>query len=110
MLQAAGLDGISVSSGFNGSTVCMNATGNNSVAAGTALGNGQFDGVGISVIQNDTSSVFQLQGYAGAPTDTNAVQNFLIGANTLSGANPGDQAYAQLISAGFTSATCATAP
>ncbi|MBS0516965.1 MAG: IPT/TIG domain-containing protein [Proteobacteria bacterium] len=109
MVQISGLDGISVGSS---STVCLNATGNTSAATGTAAGNSQYDAVGLSVLQNTTSSVFRIQGYGGPAANDAAVQTYLNGINTLSG--PAGPSIADHTSQGnvngFGAAVCATAP
>jgi hypothetical protein len=107
------LDGITVTSGTNSSTVCLNATKNTSAAAGTATVNQQFDADGMSVIQNEASSAFKIQGYSGPALDTGGeVETLLNGSNTLSG--PGGPSIAVIQNGnttGFTGATsCPTAP
>ncbi|MBS0590492.1 MAG: IPT/TIG domain-containing protein, partial [Proteobacteria bacterium] len=114
MQQISSQDGMTVGSA---GTVCLNATGNTSAAAGTAAGTSLYDMTGLSVLQNTTSSVFQIQGYGGSATNDTAVQTYLAtnpGApnNVLSG--PAGPAIADHTSQGntngFGTATCSTAP
>jgi hypothetical protein len=114
------LDGITVSSATNSSVVCLNATQNQSTAAGTAAANGQFDAVGLSVVQTAPSSTFHIQGYSGPANDGGGqVETFLNGQNTLAGPGGGSIAVIQNGNAlGFTAppngpngpTSCPTAP
>ncbi len=114
MVSTASIDAIAVQSGSDGSTVCLNATGNTATAAGTALVNQQFDADGLTVAQGAATSVFQIQGYTGTAASLPAVQSFLTGQNTLTGAGPtgiGAGAFINDGGPGFTGATsCPTAP
>jgi len=113
MIQASSLDAITVATNSNNSRVCLNVSGNTSAAAGQTPTNGWgYNSAGISVLQNaPTSATFQLQGYGGAATDTNAVQTYLISTNTLSGPTVADKAVAVINPGpGFVAATCAVAP
>ena len=114
MIQASSLDAVTVSTNSNGSKVCMNATGNTATAAGVSPTNGwPYNSAGMSVLQNSPggTSVFQIQGYAGASSDTNAVQTYLQSINTLTGPTPADKSVAQMNPGnGFTAAACPTAP
>ncbi|MBS0582315.1 MAG: IPT/TIG domain-containing protein, partial [Proteobacteria bacterium] len=114
MVQISSQDGMTVGSA---GTVCLNATGNTSVAAGTAIGTSLYDMTGLSVLQNTTNSVFQIQGYGGSATNDAAVQTYLAtnpGApnNVLSG--PAGPAIADHTSLGningFGTGTCNVAP
>ena len=108
MAQPTGIDGITV---LSSATICLNATGNSAAAAGLAVQNGLFDGVGMSVLQNTSTSVFKIQGYS-VSNDT-GVQNYLVSSNT-SFSGPGGATFADSASAGnpgfANAASCPIAP
>lgn len=110
------LDAITVASGTNNSKVCLNATANSSHAAGTAAVNGQFDADGMSVIQNEPSSTFQIQGYTGPSSDSGGQVESLLDTSPQSLSGPGGPSIAVIQNGnttGFTPAPmagCPTAP
>lgn len=108
------LDAMTVASGTKSSLVCLNATANSSHAAGLAAVNGQFDADGMSVIQNELGSTFQIQGYGGPADDAGGQVESLLDAGPQSLSGPGGPSIAVIQNgntSGFTgAASCPTAP
>jgi hypothetical protein len=80
--------------GSSASTMCLDAANNTATAAAS----GAF---GMSVGEQTSSGVVELDGYAGNPTDVSAVASYLAATNTLSGGSGGGGATVAANATGF---------
>ncbi len=108
------LDGITVGSGSNAASLCLNATTNTSHAVDTNFLGLGFDAVGLSVTELSSAPSFNIQGYTGPSNDAGGqLESRLNSTNTLSGPNAGDGSIASnsggALAFGGAGVTCKTA-